>query len=78
MLKLKPEYLTKNGRREFVVLTVEQYEKLTEAVEDAQDLKALRTARTRNAGKPTYTLAQVKQDLARRRSTAKHRATHTR
>jgi PHD/YefM family antitoxin component YafN of YafNO toxin-antitoxin module len=73
MLNLKPEYLSKNGRREFVVLTVEQYKMLTEALEDAQDLKDLRAARARNAGKPTITLEQMKQELARRRSTAKRR-----
>ena len=28
MLKVKPEYLSKRGRREFVVLTVEDFERM--------------------------------------------------
>jgi PHD/YefM family antitoxin component YafN of YafNO toxin-antitoxin module len=63
MLKLKPEYITKNGRREFVVLTVEDYEKVKEALEDAEDLRILQEVRRRNAGAPTYSLAEVRQRL---------------
>lgn len=63
MLKLKPEYLSKNGRREFVVLTVEDFQRVTEALEDAQDLRILRDARRRNEGEPTFTFAEVKRRL---------------
>jgi hypothetical protein len=62
MIKLKPEYLTKNGHREFVVLTMEDFAKVTEALEDAEDLRILRAARADNAGKPTHTLAEVKRE----------------
>ena len=41
MLNVKPEYLTKRGRREFVVLTVEDFKKIQAELEDAADLKAL-------------------------------------
>ena len=44
MLKIKPEYLSKNGRPEFVVLTVEDYERMKQAMEDADDLRTLRQA----------------------------------
>ena len=63
MLKIKPEYLSKNGRPEFVVLTVEDYERMKQAMEDADDLRTLRQARRRNAGSPTYTPAQVRRRL---------------
>jgi PHD/YefM family antitoxin component YafN of YafNO toxin-antitoxin module len=64
-LNLKPEFLTKNGRKEFVVLTVEDYERLTDALEDAEDLRILRKARTANEGKPTVTLEQMRAELGR-------------
>jgi PHD/YefM family antitoxin component YafN of YafNO toxin-antitoxin module len=68
MLKLKPEYLTRNGRKEFAVLTIEDFERVKEALEDAEDLRILREARRRNAGLPTYTIAEVKQRLGLVRS----------
>lgn len=73
MLKLKPEYLSKNGRKEFVVLTVEDYERVKEALEDAEDLRILREARRRNAGSRTYTMAEVKERLGMGRKPAAKR-----
>ncbi|HZL37990.1 MAG TPA: hypothetical protein VFC78_21925 [Tepidisphaeraceae bacterium] len=64
MLKLNPEYLSRNGQRQFVILTIEDFSRLTDALEDAQDLRILRQARDKNKGKPTFTLAQVKRQLA--------------
>jgi len=59
MLKVKPEYLSKRGRREFVVLTVEDFERMKEAIEDADDLRTLRASKRRNAKAPYYTIAEV-------------------
>jgi hypothetical protein len=74
MLKIKPEYLTRNGRREFVVLTVEDFDRITEALEDVEDLRILRAARRRNAAAPTYTPAEVRRRLkAVHSTTAKRR-----
>lgn len=67
MLKVKPEYLTKRGKREFVVLSMEDFNRMTGALEDAQDLRDLRQATSRNAGKPYYTPAEVDQRLTRRK-----------
>ncbi|HEX4792354.1 MAG TPA: hypothetical protein VH370_01095 [Humisphaera sp.] len=66
MLKVKPEYLSKRGRREFVVLTVEDFERMKEAIEDAEDLRALRQATARNAKAPYYSAAQVDRALRTR------------
>ena len=66
MLKVKPEYLTKRGRREFVVLTVEDYERMRAALEDAEDLRTLRAATRRNASAPYLTPAQVDRRLGTR------------
>lgn len=65
MLKVKPEYLSKHGKREFVVLSVEDFNRMTEALEDAHDLRDLRQATSRNAAKPYYTPAEVTRRLTR-------------
>ena len=65
MLKVKPEYLSKGGKREFVILTVEDFDRMKEALEDAEDLRALREATLKNAKSPYYTPAEVERRLAR-------------
>jgi PHD/YefM family antitoxin component YafN of YafNO toxin-antitoxin module len=61
--KIKPEIWTKHDGKQFVMLSLEDFERLQEMVEDAGLLRLLREARRRNAGKPTYTLAQVRERL---------------
>lgn len=62
MLKIKPEFWTRNGRK-FVLLTDEDFVRVIEALEDVEDLRILRESRRRNAGLPTYTSAEVKRLL---------------
>jgi PHD/YefM family antitoxin component YafN of YafNO toxin-antitoxin module len=64
MVKVKPEYLSKRGRREFVVLTVEDFNRMKEAIEDAQDLRDLRSATRKNAKAPYYTPQELTRKLA--------------
>jgi hypothetical protein len=74
MPKLKPEFLKKNGRTEFVVLTAEDYRALCEMIEDAQDVLSLRQARAANRGAPGIPLEQMMRKLGmkpRRRAAAK-------
>ena len=68
MLKVKPEYLSKHGKREFVVLTVEDFERMKEAIEDADDLRTLRDAKRRNAKAPYYNIEEVERRLRVRKS----------
>lgn len=72
MLKMKPEYLRKRGKTEFVVLTIEDFNRINEALQDARDLLELRDATRKNSGKPYLTAAQVRRRLARR-SAARHK-----
>ena len=51
MLKLKPEFLKKNGRKQFVILTIEEFDRVREALEDANDLRMLEAAKRRGRGK---------------------------
>lgn len=75
MLKIKPEIWTRNGREQFVVLKMNDFEKVEELIEDAGLSRILREARRRNANSPTYSLAEVKQQLGmgRKRRGAKAR-----
>lgn len=63
MPKLKPEFLKKNGRTEFVVLTAEDYHAFREMIEDAQDVLSLRQARAANRGAPGIPLEQMMRKL---------------
>ncbi|HEX4056110.1 MAG TPA: hypothetical protein VHX86_17755 [Tepidisphaeraceae bacterium] len=63
MLKIKPEIWEKNGRERFVVMSMRDFEKVQELIEDAGLSRMLREAKQRNAKSPTYTLAEVKRRL---------------
>jgi PHD/YefM family antitoxin component YafN of YafNO toxin-antitoxin module len=63
MLKVKPKYLSKRGKREFVVLTVEDFERMQRFIEDANDLRTLRAATTRNRKARYFTPAEVARQL---------------
>jgi PHD/YefM family antitoxin component YafN of YafNO toxin-antitoxin module len=65
MRKLKPEFLKKNGRTEFVVLTFEDYEAMREMVEDARDLVLIREARSRNGAAKGITIQEMKRRLGK-------------
>ncbi len=63
VLALHPEFPTKNGKKEFVVLTIEEFEALQEVLADAQDLLDLREAKEAEGDAPTLSLEEVKQQL---------------
>lgn len=67
MPKRNYDVLTRNGKQKFFVVPVEDYQALLEKLEDEADYRALLAARRANAGKPTYTLQQLKRDLATHR-----------
>ncbi|OIQ78180.1 hypothetisches protein [mine drainage metagenome] len=60
----QPVFLTKHGRRQAVLLSPAEYERLMEAAEDAEDLSASDEAMAKiMAGSPTIPWEQVKADL---------------
>jgi hypothetical protein len=65
MLKLKPEFWTKNGKR-FVMLSEEDFEKVQELIEDAGLSRILKESKRRQAGAPTISLDEMKRRLGRR------------
>ena len=58
MVRLNPQFVKKNGKPEFVVLTCGEFRRLVGAAGDAEDLRTLRAARKANVGKEGITLAQ--------------------
>jgi PHD/YefM family antitoxin component YafN of YafNO toxin-antitoxin module len=60
MITLHPEFLNKNGKREFVVLPYEEFAALQEALADAEDLRELRAAKLEEATAPTLSLHEIK------------------
>ena len=58
-----PIILEKNGKKEFVILSYEEFLKLKEIAEDYEDLKALREAKEEEKDKPVYSLEEVKKIL---------------
>ncbi|MFB2880413.1 type II toxin-antitoxin system Phd/YefM family antitoxin [Floridanema aerugineum] len=63
MIELHPEYLSKNGKKEFVVLPYEEFQALQELLEDLEDLIDLRNAKQEDADKPSISLTEVKKQL---------------
>jgi len=60
---MRPIILEKNGKKEFVILSYEEFLKLKEIVEDYEDLKVLREAKKEEKDKPGYSLEEVKKIL---------------
>ncbi|MCU7243695.1 MAG: type II toxin-antitoxin system Phd/YefM family antitoxin [Microcystis aeruginosa WS75] len=63
MIELHPEFLIKNGKKEFAVLTYEEFMKIKEILEDLEDLEDLIQAKKEEKDSQTYSLDQVKKML---------------
>ncbi|HEX8633255.1 MAG TPA: hypothetical protein VF703_03785 [Pyrinomonadaceae bacterium] len=62
-ITLHPEILSKNGKKEFVVLPYEEFLALQELLDDVEDLLDLRAAKREEDGEPTLSLADAKKEL---------------
>ncbi|MBE9183156.1 type II toxin-antitoxin system prevent-host-death family antitoxin [Microcoleus sp. LEGE 07076] len=63
MIELHPEFITKNGKKEFAVIPYEEFEALQELIADLEDLMDLRAAKAEEANQPYMPLAEVKRLL---------------
>ncbi len=59
-MKLHPEILTKNGKKEFVVLPYEEFVALRELLDNAEDILDLRAAKKKEADRHSVGLKQVR------------------
>ena len=63
MLIIHPNILEKDGKKEFVILPYEEFEKLQEELENFEDLKELRAAKAKEQAAPALSLAEAKRTL---------------
>jgi len=63
MIELHPEYLSKNGKKEFVILPYQEFEALQELLEDLEDSIDLRNAKLEDADNPSISLSEIKKQL---------------
>lgn len=63
MIELHPEIVEKDGKKKFVILPYEEFVAIEEALADAEDLAALRTAKKKEHASPTLTLEEAVDDL---------------
>ena len=63
MIELHPEIIEKDGKKQFVVLTYEEFLAIEEALADADDLTKLRAAKKDEHDTPTITLERVVEEL---------------
>ncbi|MBD2666394.1 hypothetical protein B6N60_04238 [Richelia sinica FACHB-800] len=63
MIKLHPEFLIKNGEKQFAVLPYEEFLKIQELLEDLEDLRDLREAKDEEKDSLSVSLADVKKML---------------
>lgn len=63
MISLSPEFLIKDGKKEFVVLTYDEFEALQDYLETMEDLLDLRKAKQEEAGNPVISLEEAKEQL---------------
>lgn len=60
---LHPQFVTKHGQREFVVLPYEEFVMLQELLADAEDLVDLRAAKAEAGDEPSLSLDEVRDEL---------------
>ena len=63
MMRLHPEILVKDGKKQFAVLPYEEFMALKEQLEDMEDLLQLRQAKKAEGRKPTVSPARAKREL---------------
>ncbi len=63
MIELHPNYLEKNGNKEFAILPYEEFMRMQDELADYEDLRILREAKEKEADSPTIQFDDVKKEL---------------
>lgn len=63
MVTLHPRILEQDGKKLFAVLPYEEFQQIQEALNDFEDLKALREAKLQEAAAPVAPLAEIRGKL---------------
>nr|VFJ53459.1 MAG: hypothetical protein BECKFW1821B_GA0114236_10157 [Candidatus Kentron sp. FW]VFJ75386.1 MAG: hypothetical protein BECKFW1821C_GA0114237_10747 [Candidatus Kentron sp. FW] len=62
-MNIHPQFIGREGAREYAVIPIEEFRELAEALEDYRDLQALRAAKVDEAQSETRTLTSVIDEL---------------
>ena len=63
MVTIHPNILERDGRKAFVVLPYEEFVMMEEELQEYEDLKELRAAKSDEANEPSVRLHDVKKEL---------------
>jgi len=63
MVTLHPNILRRDGKKAFAVLPYEEFLRVREELEDFDDLKALRAAKSKERDAPTTSLQEARKKL---------------
>jgi len=63
MITINPQILERKGKKEFAVLTYEEFLAVQEELECYEDLKELRAAKAAEGDAPTVSLAEARKAL---------------
>lgn len=63
MTPVKPKILERDGKKEFVIFTYEEFLKIQEELEDYEDLKILRKAKEKEGKAATISLDDARKQL---------------
>ena len=62
-IELHPQFLTKNGERQFAVLSYQEFVALEKWLEDAEDLLDLRAAQKEEQNSTTTNLSELEKEF---------------
>ena len=74
MRNTRYDVLTRNGKEQFVVVPLKDYQALLERLEDEADFRIIEESKKRNAGMPLVPHAQVMRELGLRTRRKKRKA----
>jgi len=63
MIRMRPNLLERNGKKQFAVLPYEEFVAMQQRLEDLEDLTTLRKAKRAEGGKRSILLAEAKRKL---------------
>jgi hypothetical protein len=63
MLKTKYDVLTRNGKEQFVMVPMRDFEAMLDRLRDDADFRAIGASKKRNASGPRHTLDEIKRRL---------------
>jgi PHD/YefM family antitoxin component YafN of YafNO toxin-antitoxin module len=62
-MSIHPQVIEKEGKKEFVILPYEEFLTIKESLEDYEDLKELREAKSAEGDAPTTRLSDIRAEL---------------